>query len=203
MSKWLPLSMLLAAAAAAQPLVTGPVVIVMGPPGSGKSTQAKLIAQTLKLPILSAEAMIEANPKALSNRPGITGIEPRTDPALNALFEAALGSGTYRDGVIVDGYPTTKDHIDHLRSMVMGGRLPNPTILQLEISDEALRKRLGKKADQKFEQLLKDYHREIDMFSVYFPVANIIRVDGTGKSSKVNKRVEDALRPLVPVRTHS
>ncbi len=109
-----------------QPFVNGPVIIFMGPPASGKSTQAKMVAQTLKLPVLSAEEMIAANPKALSTRPGITGIDPRTDPALNSLFEAAIASETYRGGLIVDGYPATKDHIDHLRMLVTGGRLPSP-----------------------------------------------------------------------------
>jgi len=125
--------------------------------------------------------MIAANPKALSTRPGITGIDPRTDPALNSLFEAAIASETYRGGLIVDGYPATKDHIDHLRMLVTGGRLPSPVILQFDIPDEELRKRLGKKADNRFEQLLKDYHREIDMISVYFPAATVIHVDGAGK----------------------
>jgi len=203
MSSWLPLSILFAAAAVGQPLVNGPAIIFMGPPASGKSTQAKMVAQTLKLPVLSAEEMIAANPKALSTRPGITGIEPRTDPALNGLFEAAIASETYRGGLIVDGYPATKDHIDHLRMLVTGGRLPSPVILQFDIPDEELRKRLGKKADNRFEQLLKDYHREIDMFSVYFPAATVIHVDGTGKPALVNKRVEDALRPLIPVKAGS
>jgi adenylate kinase len=187
----------------AQPVVTGPVIIFMGPPGSGKSTQAKMIAEALKRPVLSAEEIIAANPKALSARPGITGIDPRTDPALNGLFDAAIASGTYRDGMIVDGYPATKDHLDHLRSLITGGRLPNPIILQFDVPDEELRTRLGKKADEKFEQLLKDYHREIDMFSAYFPAANVVHVDGTGKAAKVNKRVEDALRPLIPVKSRS
>jgi adenylate kinase len=183
--------------------VTGPVIIFMGPPGSGKSTQAKMVADTLKVPILSAEEMIASNPKVFNSRPGITGMDPRTNPALNGVFESALASGTYRDGVIVDGYPATKDHIDHLRSMVMGGRIPIPAVLQLDISDEALRKRLGKRADERFEQLLKDYHREIDMFSVYFPAASVIHVDGTGKPETVNKRVREALRPLLPVKNRS
>jgi len=48
--------------------------------------------------------------------------------------------------------------------------------------------------------LLKDYHREIDMFSVYFPAATVIHVHGAGKPARVSKRVEDALRPLIPVK---
>ena len=73
-------------------------------------------------------------------------------------FGAAIASQTYRDGLIVDGYPATTDHIDHLPMLVTGGRLPSPVILQFDIPDEEVRKRLGKKADNRFEQLLKDYH---------------------------------------------
>jgi adenylate kinase len=205
MSYLLTVSLLLATGVAGQALVTGPVIIFIGPPASGKSTQAKMAAESLKLPVISAEDLIASNPAAFKkiNPPGITGMEPRTDPALNELFGARLATGKYRDGVIVDGYPATKDHGDYMRSLVEAGRLPNPTILQLDISDDELRKRAGKNADAKFEQLLKDYHRETDMITIYFPSAKIIRVDATGKPDKVRKRVEDTLLPLLPAQKRS
>lgn len=123
-------------------------------------------------------------------------MDPRTDPELNELFAEMLSTGVYRKGVVLDGYPVTKDHCDYVRSMVEDGRLLNPTVLQLQISDDALRKRLGKKADDRFEQLLKDYHRETDMLGAYFPGARVIPVDATGSPEKVSKRVERAIRQI-------
>ena len=186
-----------------EPFVNGPFIIFVGPPESGKSTQAKMAATALKLPILAAEDLIAANPNAFakSNPAGISGMNPRTDPALNELFGAKLSSGAYRNGVILDGYPATKDQVDYLRTMILGGRMPNPSILRLDIPDDTLRKRLGKKADETFEQLLKDYHRELDMFEVYFPGVRIIGVDANGKPEKVAKRVKKALAEVPPVKS--
>ncbi len=186
-----------------QPPVSGPVVIFIGPPGSGKTSQAKIAAKNLKVKTIVAEDLIAANPDTFkrSVRPGITGMNPRTDPALNGLFGAAITSGAYKDGVVVDGYPATKEHLDYLRGMVINRQIPNPTVLRLDISDDDLRKRLGKSADATFEQLLKDYHRELDMAEVYFPGARIVKVDGKGKPDKVAKRIRRALAEPAPPKT--
>ena len=87
--------------------------------------------------------------------------------------------------------------------MVADGRLPAPRLLRLEIDDEALRKRLGNKAGADFDQLLKDYHREMDMLQVYFPGAQIINVDATGTRKTVAERVRKAISEQVPVKTPS
>jgi adenylate kinase len=200
MRRLISISVLFAAAMGAQALVNGPVVIFIGPPGSGKSTQAKKAAAELKIPIISAEDMIAANPEAFqkNKNPAISGMNPRTDPALNGLFEKTISLPEYKNGVIVDGYPATKDHADYLRQMVRDGKLPNPAMLRLEITDEQLRKRLGKEANETFEQLLKDYHRELDMMDVYFPGSRVVHVDGTGTPAEVNKRVRKAIAEIAP-----
>ena len=75
--------------------------------------------------------------------------------------------------------------------------------IRLDIPDDTLRKRLGKKANETFEQLLKDYHRELDMFEVYFPGVRIIGVDANGTPQKVAKRVKKALAEVPPVKSPS
>jgi adenylate kinase family enzyme len=144
--------------------------------------------------------MIASNPAAFKKhmQPGITGMNPRTDPVLNEIFGALVESGKYPNGFILDGYPATKDHADYVRKMVNDGHLPNPLIVRLEISDDDLRKRLGKKADETFEQLLKDYHRELDMMDVYFPGSRAIAIDGTGTPAQVTKRIRKQLSEIAP-----
>jgi adenylate kinase len=200
MARFFLISALFAATVPAQPAVNGPVFILIGPPGSGKSTQAKAAADALKIPVISAEEMIASNPAAFKKhmQPGITGMNPRTDPVLNEIFGALVESGKYRNGFILDGYPATKDHADYVRKMVNDGRLPNPLVVRLEISDDDLRKRLGKKADETFEQLLKDYHRELDMMDVYFPGSRAIAIDGTGTPAEVTERIRKQLSELAP-----
>src|SRR5689334_6768801 len=96
---------LLCALALAQPKVEGPVVLFVGPPGSGKSTQAAAASRLLKVPIVSVEDLIAANQAEFAKirRSGIAGMEPHSDPLLNRLFMARLEKGDLSHGLILDG----------------------------------------------------------------------------------------------------
>ena len=58
--------------------------------------------------------LIEQNPQAFEKfrHPAIHGIEPHVDPALNRLVEEKLGSLDLSKGVILDGYPASKEQGD-------------------------------------------------------------------------------------------
>ena len=55
-------------------------------------------------------------------------MEPRSDPLMNTIFGDRIAPGEFTHGLIVDGYPATKDHTDYLRKLVVEGRLPNPIV---------------------------------------------------------------------------
>ena len=74
----------------------------------------------------------------------------------------------------------------------------NGIVLQLEIPDDTVRKRAatgGRQSDQPkiIEQRIKDYHREFDMISVYFPKARIVKIDGTQSEEPMWKTMQQAL----------
>jgi adenylate kinase family enzyme len=79
----------------AQAKVDGPVVMFIGPPGSGKSTQAPAAARLLNLPVVSVDELIEANKATFEKirRSGVSGMEPQSDPVLNRLFQERLEKG--------------------------------------------------------------------------------------------------------------
>jgi adenylate kinase len=184
----------------AQQAVGGPVVVFIGPPGSGKSTQAAQVAKKYKLPVITPESLIQLDPAAFEkNRTqGISGLERDSDPFLNRLFLKRMEQPDVAAGFILDGYPATKDHADFLAKMLAEGRLPKSVVvLQLDIPDEVARKRMEGKTGGtpgSLEQRLKDYHREMDLIRVYFPSAEIQTIDATPKISKVRKQVESALK---------
>jgi adenylate kinase len=191
-------SLVCCAGLAAQVRVAGPVIIFIGAPGSGKSTQAAITAKAFKLPVISAESMIRNNKLAFQRAEeiGISGMEPRTDPVMNQVFAALLKRDDYAKGFVLDGYPATNGHAQFIASMVQSGQLPNPVTLQLDVSDDTSRKRSQQEPGYdpaKFDQLLKDYHREFDMVRAYFPNATIIAVQGDKKPQAVSKEIKTAL----------
>src|SRR4051812_40966380 len=137
MTRFLLAAFILSAIMQAETKVEGPVVLFIGPPLSGKSTQAAAAARLLNLPIVSADGLIKANESTFTEirRSGIAGMEPRSDPVLNRLFQERLEKGDLSRGLILDGYPSTKDHADFLAGLVKNGSLPNPLTIELGIPD--------------------------------------------------------------------
>ena len=184
--------------ACAETKVDGPVVLLIGPPGSGKSTQAMAAAaRVLGVPIVQVDDLIHANPAVFEKirRSPISGMEPQTDPVLNRLFSERLEKGDLSRGMVLDGYPSTKDHADYLTALIKKGVLHNPLTIQLQIPDETVLKRTkkaGKDSAASVEQRLKDYHREMDMLRLYFPSAGCNR-----RWHKVYKRVERDILALL------
>ena len=183
----------------AETKVDGPVVLLIGPPGSGKITQAVAVARLLNVPIVAVDDLIKDNPSTFDKirRSGISGMEPQTDPVLNRLFLERLEKGDLSRGMVLDGYPATKDHADYIAGLVKKGVFPNPLMIELQIPDDTVLKRTkkaGKDSPATVEQRLKDYHREMDMVRLYFPSAEVFTLDGKKSPKKVEKDIRDLLK---------
>ena len=182
----------------AQQQINGPLVLFIGAPGSGKSTQGVLAAKKLGVPVVSVEELISNNQAAFKKirRTGLSGMEPETDPVLNRLFAERLKKGDLANGAVLDGYPSTKDHADFLSKMVSEGKLPNPVVIQLDIPDHVVRKRMANQPGStpaSVEQRLKDYHREMGTVRLYFPNADITTIDGSKKIKVVTETINALL----------
>jgi adenylate kinase len=193
----------LAGAGFAQSNVQGPVILIIGAPGAGKTTQAEALGKAYALPVITATQLINDNREVFERirKTKISGIEPETDPVLNHLFEQRLEQPGLAKGFITAGYPSVKDHADFVAGLVRQNRLPRPIIIQLDVPDAEVRKRLAKdpKYDQ-VEQLIKDYRRELEVIQLYFPEAEIHRIDGRPKVTDVTKSIRKVLDKRVTSR---
>jgi adenylate kinase family enzyme len=172
-----------------------PIVILLGPPSSGKSTQAVTIQKRYGFASITREQLLQDDPSVLARtkQPGIQAIEPRVDPALNNLFLKRLEKTDISKGLLLDGYPATKDHGDFMIKVAQQRDFKKPLILKLELSDDAVRQRLKGQNAAQIEQDLKDYHRETDFLSVYFPDARIVKIDASKKEDEVADQIRKAI----------
>jgi adenylate kinase len=183
----------LAVAAGAQP--AGPLVVLIGPPAAGKTTQARILQKERGMAVVSVEDLIAQNRDAFEKfrRPEIQGVEPRLDPVLNRLVDERLRTVDRSKGVILDGYPASKEQGDHLTALIKEFRFSGPVVVQLRVSDAEVRKRSGKTGGADVEQGLKDYHRELDFAQTYFPQDRVHEIDGSKSEAEVAKEIRKVL----------
>ncbi len=194
-----------AANIAAQPADKRFVIVLIGPPGSGKTTQSEFLKKTFGIPTIVSEDLIRNNPSALAKyrTDGIDPGTPQSSPALNELVQDALSKIDRTKGVVLDGYPATKDQADHLAGLVRKLTLPSPIVIQLDVPDNVDRERLKKRGREDdtpevIARRLKDYHRELDMIRSYYPEANIWTIDGSRSPAEVSQTIQSILNDEVP-----
>jgi len=170
----------------------GPVVLVVGAPGSGRSTQAAILKKDLGLAVISADDVIARNSEKFqkSRNPTLSGVDPHLDPAMNDFVEEALKATDLSKGVVLDGYPASKIQGDFVTGLL---DMQRAIVIHLSVPDDVVRKRLKSQNGRDVEQELKDYHREFDFVRTYFPDAHIETVDGTKSPAQVAKQIRKVL----------
>jgi adenylate kinase len=174
------------------------LVVLVGPPASGKTTQAQILQKERGFAIISVEDVIAQNRQEFQrfSHPEIQGVEPRLDPVLNRLIADRIRSVDPSKGVVLDGYPASKEQGDHLTSLIGQFGFSGPIVFQLRVPDADVRKRAAKSGSADVEQALKDYHRELDFAKTYFPHANIHEIDGAKPVQQVAAEIRKVLGPV-------
>ena len=182
-----------------QPTPLPPVIILIGPPLSGKTTLVDSITRIYNVPNISVEDLIKDNAEELERLrgQGMSMAEMRYDPAMSRYVRERLKTADLSHGIALDGYPATLVQAEDLSKMLAGMKV-KPIAFQLAIPDDVIReraKKTGRESDrsQILEQRIKDYHREMDAISLYFPNANIVAVDGNKSEADVWKAIQAGL----------
>jgi adenylate kinase len=125
-----------------------PQLIVLGPPGAGKGTQAARLAERLGLVHISPGEVLreEADADSASGRE-ISEImaagELVPDEVINRLVRERLEALAHEQGFVLDGYPRTAEEAHALREALSRlGRLGRPVVVWLEVPRETLVPRL-------------------------------------------------------------
>lgn len=123
-------------------------IILLGPPGAGKGTQAKNISKIYKLPHISTGDILREN---ISNNTNL-GIKAKLymskgelvpDELLITIIKERLSRNDCSRGFLLDGYPRTIPQADALHMILTESDKRLDVVLNIDVDDEELIKRLS------------------------------------------------------------
>jgi adenylate kinase len=123
-------------------------LVLLGPPGAGKGTQAERLQEELKLPHVASGDLFREN---IGNETGLGLLAKRyidrgqlvPDDVTIAMVRERLQQPDCADGVILDGFPRTLAQAEALDKMLAGTGRTLAGVLYINVSDEVLVRRLS------------------------------------------------------------
>ncbi|HEY6377557.1 MAG TPA: adenylate kinase [Candidatus Dormibacteraeota bacterium] len=188
------------------------VVVLFGPPGSGKGTQARHITAAHDLDLIATGDLLRAEAAAGTEvgrevAPIMAAGELVPDDLMVRVIESRLRKSEGRSGVLLDGFPRTLAQAQAFDTMLgrAGRRLD--LLVALDLAEEELRERILRRAEE--EGRADDTPETVrTRFDVYLsettPVlthyearrVNIQHVDGAGTIDEVRERINGAFATL-------
>jgi adenylate kinase len=177
-------------------------VVLLGPPGAGKGTQAEKLAEKLEIPQISTGELFRSNINDGTN----LGLEAKRyldagdlvpSELTNALVDKRLDEPDAANGFILDGYPRSADQAEALDRMLEARNTKLDAVLEFRVCEEELFKRLKDRgrADDTEEVIrnrMKVYRDETAPLLEYYD-GTVKTVDAVGTLDEVFARALGAL----------
>jgi adenylate kinase len=180
----------------------------MGPPGAGKGTQAKFVADHFKIPAISTGDIFRANvsqgtPLGLEAQRYMDAGEYVPDEITNKMVRNRIDEPDAEPGFLLDGYPRTVAQVEELDGMISftGHRLD--AVVSLTVDDDAVVQRLLARAaiEGRADDTEDVIRRRQELYAeqtaplieVYRSRGILIEIDGMGEVHEVTKRIFEAL----------
>jgi len=179
-------------------------IIIFGPPGAGKGTQAKFIANKFNLYQLSTGDLLRneiKNKTELGSKISsiINSGELVSDKTVSSLIEKFVSSDNYKHKIIFDGYPRTLNQAKNLDELLEKYKQKVSIVLKLSVSLETVKKRilerktLEKRADDSEEIAIKrykTYEKSSEPVIDYYKQSNLLKVvNGEAGISEINSEI--------------
>jgi len=183
-------------------------LLIVGPPGAGKGTQAARITSTYGIPDVSTGDIFRANiknqtPLGVQVKAIIDAGDYVSNDLTNALVTSRLEEEDALGGFLLDGYPRTLEQVEYLDQLLAGKGQALDAVIQLVADQDEVVARLRKRAleqgrtddtEEAIRHRQEVYARETSpLIAVYRDRGLLIEVDGLGEIDDVAGRIADAL----------
>ena len=185
------------------------IVVIFGPPGSGKGTQAALVAKRIGVPhvatgdILRAETA-KGTPLGREVEPIMRAGHLVPDDLVVRVIEARLAEPDAAAGALLDGFPRTIPQAVSLDEMLERNGRRVEVVVPLNVPEDVLAERVRRRAPEgrpddtpdAFVKRMHVYRTETAPLLDYYRSkgTRIAEVDGVGGVDTVTERIADALK---------
>ena len=188
-------------------------LILLGPPGAGKGTQAQRLVERHGVVPLSTGDMLRAavaagTPVGLRAKDIMARGELVPDEIVVAIVADRIDEPDARNGFILDGFPRTVAQAEALERMLAEKGMKLDAVVELRVDDRILLDRIrtrvaasggAVRADdtpEALERRLQVYHAQTAPLIAFYRDKGLLRtVDGMAPIDEVAREIERALRP--------
>ncbi|WP_299519353.1 adenylate kinase [uncultured Serinicoccus sp.] len=188
-------------------------LILLGPPGAGKGTQAAHVSAAHGIPAISTGDIFRANIKdetdlglQVKQITASGGYVP--DEITNAIVRDRLARPDAATGFLLDGYPRTTGQVEALDEMLGDAGHQLDVVVELTVdTDEVVQRLLARAQEQGraddtedvIRERMRMYAEETAPLAAHYKARGLLRrVDGMGAVEEVTDRIEAALSQVPP-----
>lgn len=181
--------------------------VVLGPPGSGKGTQAERLSAALGIPAISTGELLRrevARETSLGKEVAATLASGRLveDSVMESLVRERLREDDAQAGFLLDGFPRTIEQAEALGRMLDEAGIALDVVLQLDVSEDVLVRRTlaRKRADDREDVIrrrLRLYREKTEPLVEHYESQGLLRrVDGEASVKAITARLLTLLREV-------
>jgi adenylate kinase len=186
-------------------------ILLLGPQGAGKGTQAKRISDEYGVPHIASGEILRAEMEAGSElgqrvKETYDRGDLVSDELMIELIRSRLEQPDTESGFVLDGFPRTTGQAEALDSILSDLGRTFSVVFALQLPDEVAFERLRRRAelegrpddtDEAIQRRLDTYHRETEPLIEYYRVrGNLVPIHGDRSENQVFVEIQQALEQV-------